>query len=183
MIDFFYSDAHFGHDIILELAHRPFSSIEEHDVALIEYYNEIVRPRDNVLWLGDGFLCNAERAQRIVNSMNGRKLSMLGNHDRSARWLARLGFTVIDGELLLQIGRHSARVSHFPYAGTPHAKGEDERCLELRPKRRQGEVLIHGHVHSKDIYRDNAVHVGVDAWDYRPVSVKEVELLLDTVRR
>ncbi|MDD5007579.1 MAG: hypothetical protein PHC68_04140 [Syntrophorhabdaceae bacterium] len=188
MIDFFYSDAHFGHQSsntsIIELADRPFKSIDEHDAELIRRYNYLVHPDDVVLFLGDTFLCNATRAQQITDSLNGRKISLLGNHclNRSARWIAKLGFVVVEGEILLQLGEHSVRVSHFPYAGTAHNKGDDKRNLELRPVRRKGEVLIHGHTHTKIQYRDGAVHVGVDAWDYYPVPVEAIIEILNAAR-
>lgn len=182
MIDWFYSDPHFGHSKIVELAGRPFADIDEHDAILVRRYNERVRPDDVVLWLGDAFLCPTERARTIVAQLNGRKLSLVGNHDahRSARWLARLGFVVVEGELLLQLGTHSIRCSHYPYAGAGHAKGADDRYLDQRPARRKGETLVHGHSHARCRFRDNAVHVGVDAWDYYPVSRAEVLALIES---
>ena len=45
-------------------------------------------------------------------------------------------------------------------------------------KRSNKEVLIHGHTHSKEKGSGNQIHVGVDAWDYYPVSEDEIKSLI-----
>jgi len=54
----------------------------------------------------------------------------------------------------------------------------DDRYAELRPVRRKGEVLIHGHTHLKRKLHENMIHVGVDAWDFRPVLYEEIEEMI-----
>jgi hypothetical protein len=49
-----------------------------------------------------------------------------------------------------------------------------------------GSLLLHGHVHTlyKHVYRDgkHAINVGVDVWDYKPISMEDIlmEILEDT---
>jgi calcineurin-like phosphoesterase family protein len=49
----FSSDTHYGHKRIIELAKRPFSSVEEMDEVMIERHNARVRPGDQFFHVGD----------------------------------------------------------------------------------------------------------------------------------
>lgn len=175
MVDFFYSDPHFGHAKIIEYCKRPFADTWTMEHMLIERYNAMVRPSDTVLFVGDVFLTKIEEAERILGSMNGRKLLVIGNHDRSASAMARIGFDVVVSELHMCIAGRRVRVHHYPYWEN---RGEDERDKEKRPRKVKGEILIHGHTHSPKKRDGNLIHVGVDAWDYRPVKMAEVEELI-----
>lgn len=59
---FFTSDTHFGHNNIIKLSNRPFSSVEEMNEGLIERWNDVVGAEDIVYHLGDFSL-------KIRNSM------------------------------------------------------------------------------------------------------------------
>jgi calcineurin-like phosphoesterase family protein len=50
---FFTSDTHFGDPRVLALDRRPFSSLQAHDEALVEFWNETVGADDVVWHLGD----------------------------------------------------------------------------------------------------------------------------------
>jgi calcineurin-like phosphoesterase family protein len=51
----------------------------------------------------------------------------------------------------------------------------DERFPQWHPKYNKNEVLVHGHTHDVSQHNGgNAIHCGVDAWDYTPVSIDEV---------
>jgi len=182
MVDFFYSDPHFGHSRVV--GYRPFSSVETMNRELVLRYNKAVGRDDLVLWLGDCFFMPAEDARRVLSEMNGRKLLVRGNHDGSPRRMASLGFELVTDEAFLAVAGRKVRVSHYPYAG----RGEEHRApdardrfLDRRPPRVKGEVLLHGHTHSARRLHENMVHVGVDAWDYRPAPIAMVERLVRRV--
>lgn len=82
---FFTSDTHFGHRNLLSAKMhrpRPFSSIEEHDEALIRAWNAVVRPDDIVWHLGDfAYRCDLSYAAGIRARLNGRIRLIRGNHD------------------------------------------------------------------------------------------------------
>lgn len=84
MTVWFTADTHFGHKNILNFCPgtRMGSSYEEHDYLLINKWNLLIRPTDQVYILGDVFFCNLERAVEITNQLNGIKHVILGNHDK-----------------------------------------------------------------------------------------------------
>src|SRR3978361_1949415 len=78
----FTADHHFGHENIIGLSSRPFASIEEMDKCMIERWNEVVAPGDNVWHLGDfAFRCELRRMRSIFSRLNGSKHLIPGNHD------------------------------------------------------------------------------------------------------
>lgn len=79
---FITSDLHFGHKNILEFDGRPYSSIEEHDEALIQNWNSLVRKQDRVYCLGDMFWYHQkDKIIETLGRLNGKIRLVRGNHD------------------------------------------------------------------------------------------------------
>ena len=53
MTIFFTGDTHFAHRRIIELAKRPFTTVEEMDEVMIKRWNAVVTANDVVYHLGD----------------------------------------------------------------------------------------------------------------------------------
>jgi calcineurin-like phosphoesterase family protein len=179
------SDLHFGHQKLAEM--RGFNTFEEHDQEIVARWNAEVDPGDSVWVLGDA--CMNARELPTVGELNGFKHLVTGNHDqcwpghaRAERyqrmWLEffqtiqNYGTRKVDGTRFL--------LSHFPYAGD-HT--EKQRHVQYR-LRDEGLPLVHGHIHSAEIYnrlRPRQVHVGLDAWQLRPVSQEQVVSLVREV--
>ena len=187
MIDAMWSDQHFGHVNIIDYAKRPFSSVEEMGESMIKNYNEVVGPNDVCLWGGDCFM-GTVNGREILSRLNGVKLLVLGNHDKKAARMFEMGFSAVANEMFLKIGGRPARVCHYPYWTEPKANAplvdRHGRPIELKqlnqqkkrgPTRVTGELLIPGHTHDSRKRRDNMIHIGVDAWGYRPATWDEVE--------
>jgi calcineurin-like phosphoesterase family protein len=189
MIDFFTSDCHYGHANIIKYCNRPFVSVEEMDRELIARYNAIVSYEHTVMFLGDVFICKGERAASIMKQLSGKKLLVLGNHDKSAAAMAALGFDAVMETCTLHIAGRAVRASHFPYQGTPDHGYEDggraNKFADKQLKRNSSskdEVLLHGHTHRLErVGKHNMIHVGVDAWDYAPVSMTVIEELITSL--
>lgn len=173
MITHFTSDPHYGHHNIIAYCNRPYANVQEMNADLIARYNSVV-PKDGVcLWAGDSFFCEDWEAREIMRQLNGRKILVVGNHDRKPYRLASFGFELFTNQLVLRIRNRVVRVSHYPYTDTrfPH------RC----PKMQKDELLIHGHTHSTNVVQDNMIHVGVDAWDYKPATLAEIEQIVEAM--
>lgn len=81
-MDYFISDLHFGHRNILSFDNRPFITVEENDIAIINNWNDVVNIDDDVYILGDLGYYNVMKMVEIINSLNGNKHLIIGNHDK-----------------------------------------------------------------------------------------------------
>lgn len=201
MSRFFTSDHHFGHANILvyEDALRRnthgvrFQSVSDMDAYLIDQWNAAVSPTDTVYHLGD-LSYKYATIEEVLPFLNGKITLIVGNHDpmfkqmhgnqeqqANARASAlQIGFAGLHTELMLNIpGIGLAKLSHFPYTPPKNAPEQDQRYLHLRPKRTGEDLLLHGHVHSQWIYKQDPglppmINLGVEVWGMQPVSETQI---------
>jgi len=166
---FFTSDTHFGHERILTLSDRPWSTVEEMDEALIAGWNSVVKPGDMVFHLGDLSFHKPEQTAKIIGRLNGYKTWILGNHDRSKKKnsIASLFGEVKDyKEIKVSDDVHVFKrivMCHFP--------------MLVWNKSHYGSWMLHGHSHGslKHPVPLRLMDVGVDCHpEYRPFSLDEV---------
>ena len=186
MTTWFTADLHLGHRNIIGYCGRPFADVGAMDEELVGRWNDTVGPADTVWVLGDVALGRIEESLSLVGRLGGRKLLVAGNHDRcwaghgrrSKGWTERYlaaGFEAVhQGEIALDVGGVVVVACHFPYRGDSH---DHDRYVEHRPADR-GQWLLHGHVHDRWRQSDRMINVGVDAWDYRPVSEATLATLI-----
>ena len=157
----FTADTHFGHGNIIRYANRPFASVEEMDEALIERWNERVRPRDTVYFLGDLSLHRRARTEEIVDRLRGQIHVIRGNHDRPA-YAIRERFTSFQDYLQVRVGDRFIVLFHY--------------ALRIWDKAHRGAWHLHGHSHGSlpDDPHARSMDVGVDCNDYYPFSFDDV---------
>lgn len=81
---YYIADCHFGHDKARQMDGRPFATAEQMDERMIEQWNSTVRPqKDEVVILGDFCLGKGERANELLQRLNGKKYLITGNHDKN----------------------------------------------------------------------------------------------------
>lgn len=183
------ADTHFGHKRIGELAGRLHVDVHEGDALLKARWVERVHAGDEVYILGDLAMGDFRQSLELVASLPGRKRLIPGNHDRvhpvykgspakRSEWRTayeEAGLEVLALEAELDLGGGLiVRASHFPYEGD---HSEHDRHVDWRPVD-DGRWLVHGHVHELWKVKDRMVNVGVDVWDYAPVSFDEVRSLI-----
>jgi calcineurin-like phosphoesterase family protein len=155
------------------------------DRALVDAWNDTVSTADDVWVLGDFALGKIAETLPVVAELKGRKVLLAGNHDRcwaphrgATAWTERYleaGFSEVhQGTIRLRIGKKSVSASHFPYRGDSH---DEDRFSDHRPADR-GQWLLHGHVHERWRQRGRMINVGVDAWNFAPVSETVLSELL-----
>jgi len=161
---------------------------------LIKKWNEKVKPEDTVYVLGDVFWCGTRKAREIMKQLNGKKILIRGNHDLGSTRLLNLGFQEVYKELTYCFEGATALLSHYPYKPTKWEHFIHKlknfwkfwrihkymRFYQRRPDNKGG-WLIHGHVHRSWRVKGKAINVGVDVWNYYPVSKEQIEEIIEQV--
>lgn len=183
------SDLHFGHTFAA-VTLRGFPTVRDHDEEIIDRWNKLVRPGDIVWVLGDLSL-NMSAGLAQAARLNGVKHLVWGNHDAGSP-VYRDGhkhqrrymdvFASADSMRRIRVDGQPVLLSHYPYAGDGERFAGQERYLPYR-LRDEGIPLIHGHTHRPQRVTLSPtgtaqVHVGVDAWDLRPVPLAEAGRLI-----
>lgn len=184
---FFTSDTHFSHENIIKYCFRSFRTIDEMNQKLIENWNKIVGKNDIIFHLGDFIFTSGKRSQRqietekILQKLNGHKYLIIGNHDKEPTYKAT-GWIRYDNILEVHYqDYHPIILCHYP--------------MIVWNKSQYGSYHFYGHCHGtlgthKDFHRGHnpvakiisfrkMMDVGVDSWDYRPVSFDTIKLELD----
>jgi calcineurin-like phosphoesterase family protein len=167
MTTWFTADQHFGHVRIqhFEAKNRGhFKGVRDMDDFMIERWNSVVKKDDVVYHLGDFALAPKRRKQEIVQQLNGYKISIRGNHDAGPFHMKEIGFQEVYPWMTLNLTREEL---------------PNKRILLVHEatkflKRREGSVIdyiVCGHVHSNWKRKQNAVNVGVDVWEFLPISL------------
>lgn len=189
---YFTSDLHFGHQKVSEI--RGFDNTDDHDITLYKRWNEVVKPQDTVYVLGD-LTCDQRKedyALSMMHWLNGTHHLIAGNHD-SVSSIHRNGwkhlpkylkvFASVRDFAKIRMRKQDILMSHYPYSTSVEADHGRVRYEEYRLPD-MGHPLIHGHTHlaHQRLHRSTEgsrqVHVGLDAWDLRPVHHSVVEGLI-----
>ena len=132
------SDLHFDHGNILKFCPktRPFGSKEGMNVALIQEWNSKVKPEDIIIHLGDFCFKGVEVTESFLVQLNGKKIMVHGNHDKSLRSNIPVGkYNILwKGDYLeLQIDKQKVVLCHYPMT-TWNGAG-------------RGSIQLYGHCH------------------------------------
>lgn len=76
---FWIADTHLDHDAIRRHCHRPFNTTDSMNQAIVTQWNGDVTNKDTVYIVGD-FAWKNHR--RWINELNGKKVLIVGNHDK-----------------------------------------------------------------------------------------------------
>ena len=170
---FFTSDTHFCHQQTFLWEPRGFTNVEEMNEAIVEHWNSVVKPNDEVYHLGDIALNNIDVAISYINRLNGTIRWIIGNHDTEKK---------ID-----KIIDNCPNVWHYGWAYCFKYNKEQSIYMSHYPtltanfdeKKFSRHVLaLHGHTHQRVnwLRPDNPFmyHVGVDSHNCTPVHIDEV---------
>ena len=165
---YFTADCHFGHQNVIRFCNRPYATAEEMNDDLIKRWNSKVMRSDTVYVLGDMFY-RAENPEKILKTLKGKKVLIVGNHDDS--WMKKIDLSrhFKDVQLMAEIstGGAGATLCHYPMTSWRH---------QMRT------YMIHGHIHNNtdlpfwDYLTSNEriLNAGVDVNDYYPVTLNEL---------
>ena len=155
---FFTADTHFGDHRTINIHHRPFASVAAMDDAIVAGWNAVVNDDDEVWHLGDVARRPGDVAA-ILERLNGTKHLLRGNNDapgtcEAAGWTSVGDYAelTVDGTLLV--------LCHYPFRTW---NGQHRRSINL-----------HGHSHGKLQPLPRQHDVGVDARDFRPITLVDL---------
>ena len=157
MAVFFTSDTHFADHRVLNLYPRPFATVAEMDAALVERWNATVTLDDEVWHLGD-FARTVRAAGELLPRLHGAKHLVTGNNDPPA--VATLGWASVQPYAETSLDGVALVLCHYPFRSW---NGQH-----------RGAVNLHGHSHGRLPPLSRQFDVGVDARDYRPVTLAEL---------
>jgi calcineurin-like phosphoesterase family protein len=169
-MNWFTSDTHFGHKNVIEYCARPFKDVEEMNEELIRRWNVCVKNTDTVWHLGDFSFLGSIATKAILSRLNGKIILVRGNHDAKP-WRF---FERVESWQMIVLQDEVVNLCHYPYRGYSH----DERDFFTRQLEDKGVPLLHGHVHKEWKIKGRMINVGVDQWDYAPVSEDEIILII-----
>lgn len=172
----FVGDTHFGHDQPFIWESRGFASVQEHDTKIIENWNSIIAPDDEVYHLGDVMLGDNEHGLECLKKLNGHIHIIRGNHDSDTRVeLYKTCDNVVEIVYAteLKYKKYYFFLSHYP---TITANYDDDKPWAKHL------MNIHAHTHQENPLTDGALYrycVSLDATDNKPV---EIEHIISTLR-
>lgn len=187
-MNYYIADTHFGHENVIKYDNREgsgrnFNSIFEHDELIIKNWNEKVKSSDSVYILGDFSWYNATATKEILETLNGQKFLIRGNHDRWVKdGACKKLLNAIYDYKQIRDGDETLILSHYP--------------IMMWNGQHRGSIHLYGHVHNsqeEDDYqefllitnerlknRDEhfqkavAINVGCMHWNYTPMSLDEM---------
>ena len=175
---YYIADWHYGHTNILAYDNRPFANIEQMDDALIRRWNSVVRFDDTVYVLGDMFWIGARESIDILHQLNGAKILIKGNHDKTEYKSFRSEFVTLADYMEIKDGDRNVVLCHYPipcfknhYHGWYHLYGHVHDSFEAK-------LMEHNRLLLRNLYQKECLmyNVGVMMpWmDYTPRTLDEI---------
>lgn len=162
------ADLHFDHAEVLDYTDRPFASVGEMNDRLLDNWNRVVDPDDEVIYLGDLVVpSEPTTVRRWLRRLNSEITFIVGDHDEGVR---RTNAVSARREYRFEAGGYRFVCIHDPAEA---------------PAERNG-WLVHGHHH--DMRPDEfpfvdpetrRINVSVELTGYEPVSVAELTDYVD----
>jgi len=165
------SDEHHDHTKLIEYVGRPFKNAKAVTKAIIERHNDAVNDNSVVWHLGDFSMVGPSRIHfyhRLLEKYRPVKARhlVLGNHDQlKVSQYLDIGFTTVHTAFWMNVEGHDFLLGHDPAIYQPAVHSY---------------IMLCGHLHVvfKTLPNLKVVNVGVDVWDFTPVSFESIINLL-----
>lgn len=175
MATWFTSDTHYGHEAIIRYCGRPYTTAAEMGFDMARRWNERVAPTDTVYHLGDFAMGDPEMYPAYRQKLNGQTILVRGNHDlKMESVMSRMGFAAVLENAIIEVDGVRLWLNHYPlgvpdHRGRPYARPEAPGPFD---------IILCGHVHQQFRLHGGNVNVGVDVWDFAPISIAEIKATL-----
>ncbi len=172
---FFTSDTHLSHRNIIKFCNRPFNDADEMNEAIISRWNRVVGKHDVVFHLGDvSFEKDKAKLTWMLRRLNGSKHIVWGNHDKHMKAAILAADWHDCGEL------HTLTVPQESNNGVGQKIILCHYAMKVWNESHYGTWQLYGHSHGSlpDDPHSLQTDVGVDSWDYTPVSMEQLNILM-----
>lgn len=162
-MDYFTSDTHFGHTNIIKYCNRPFEHVGVMDAKLLDNINEIVGQNDRLFHLGDvAFKGAAKYLPSIRSRIICKNVFVIpGNHDKESQLKGH--FQILPQCYMYENDGFRMVLCHYAMRVWHHSH--------------HGAGMLYGHSHGglPAIPGASSFDIGVDCWQYRPLSLLDVK--------
>ena len=198
------SDLHLGHNNIMVFEPKrkeamKLAGFEYHEDWLVHNWNSVVKPEDTVLCLGDFAF---QGVKQYTEMLNGNKILIIGNHDKTPKGQKYKDWTVVDGiyvrgpelsskllgydydemlsAIVLDIDDTRYMFSHYAVWDDNKFDRENKRIApRMDELDNLFEVLncdysVHGHTHSKLSSFPNSINVSLEHLDFKPQKLSTI---------
>lgn len=156
---YFTSDWHIG-DERFDLFYRPFLSVIEQDLYIINNIIDKITADDTLYVIGD-IVYDDKSIEALSLLPACEKILIKGNYDKEDK--LNKYFDLIVEEDWIEIGGHEVYLNHYPI-----------KCKEHMSLTDKTDFAITGHIHGLWKVQRNMINVSVDAWHFKPVSEDEI---------
>jgi calcineurin-like phosphoesterase family protein len=165
---FFSADQHFWHRNIIEYCHRPFASVEEMNEVLLDNLNSLVDVNDALWLIGDIVYGHPKRvtkemAEAIIKRIRCQNIHLVtGSHDDELCAKLPHLFTSVSKLEELKVDGQELTLCHY--------------AMRSWRKSHYGAYQLFGHHHGRlpSDPKLQQVDVGVDCWNFKPITLKEI---------
>jgi len=169
------SDNHFGHANVIRYCERPFRDVEDMTEQMVAKWNAVVRPSDHIYIVGDFCWKSAKYGIAVTERLNGHKHLVRGNHDKACLNSRQFRDLFVEIADILTVKVRDEDV--------PLRFGGVQRivlchyAMQVWENSHHGAWMLHGHSHGKlpSPSTMKRLDVGVDCWNYTPVSYATIK--------
>ncbi len=165
---YFTSDSHFQHARIIEYCNRPFNSVQEMNITMIENWNAVVNPADTVYHLGDfAFINSATELELLTEKLNGIIHLITGDHDRyidkHKKDCYKYFGSITENYKKIKVNGREITLCHY--------------AMKKWHKSHYGTWHLYGHSHGSLLDDPNSLSfdVGVDCHNFTPLHFDQVK--------
>ena len=128
---------------------------------LIQNWNSIVNKNDTIYHLGDFGFAKGDQLSQIFDCLNGNKILIQGNHDQHGK---KLPWSSKCNNCVITINNIKIYLSHYP----------DDQIHKSNY-----DFYFHGHCHNTLPNTQTRIDVGVDCWNFYPISFDQLEAKME----
>lgn len=177
---YFTADLHLGHHNMTKAGKdycgRPFRDVKHMQDELVARVNEKVPKGGTLIIIGD-VAASMKFLEDFMERTHGEKQLVVGNHDESWSFtrFKKAGFTRCDIRRVVSVKDDEGNFQHKN--GGPRVQEIicDHYPMRTWKKKPHGAWHLYGHVHNNFRSHDKSFDVGVDCWNWYPLSYAEVK--------